>query len=108
MCSGKGAGEAGQGTLWQEALEAGHVWQARYYDFIVRTEVKKREKLPYIHRNPVRRGLVLESDQWAWSSFRWYAHGERGLVLVNEQRPPELKQCERQTFTAQTIEVPTL
>jgi putative transposase len=58
-------GESGQGTLWQEALEAGHVWQARYYDFIVRTEVKKREKLRYIHRNPVRRGLVLEPDQWA-------------------------------------------
>jgi len=24
------------------------------------------EKLRYIHRNPVKRGLVLEPDQWAW------------------------------------------
>jgi len=68
----------------QEALDAGHVWQSRFYDFVVRTERKRVEKLRYIHRNPVKRGLVLEPDQWAWSSFRWYAHGERGLVLVNE------------------------
>jgi len=92
--------EPAQGTLWQEAIEAGHVWQARYYDYVVRTEVKKREKLRYIHRNPVKRGLVLEPDQWGWSSSRWYAHGERGAVLVNEQRRVELKLCARQTFAA--------
>ena len=89
-----------QGTLWQEAIEAGHVWQPRYYDFVVRTETKKREKLRYIHRNPVKRGLVLEPEQWRWSSFRSYTHGERGPVLVNERRRAELKFCARQTFVA--------
>jgi len=39
-----------------------------------------------MHRNPVKRGLVLEPEQWAWSSFRHYAYDERGPVLVNEQR----------------------
>ena len=87
-----------QGTLWQDALDAGHVWQARYYDFVVRTEIKKREKLRYIHRNPVRRGLVLEPEEWRWSSYRSYAYGEPGPVLVNEQRRAELKFCARQTF----------
>lgn len=87
-----------QTALWQEALDAGHVWQRRYYDFLVRTEKKRVEKLRYIHRNPVRRGLVMEADQWAWSSFRWYAHGERGRVLVNESRQVELKTRARQSF----------
>src|SRR6185437_15881007 len=32
-------------------------WQRRYYDFNVWTEKKRVEKLRYIHRNPVRRGL---------------------------------------------------
>jgi putative transposase len=32
--------------------------QARYYDFNVFTETKRVEKLRYIHRNPVKRGLV--------------------------------------------------
>ena len=39
-----------------------HFWQARYYDFNVRTEKKRIEKLRYIHRNPVRRGLVANSE----------------------------------------------
>jgi len=97
-----------QDALWQEALEVGHVWQARFYDFIVRSEVKKREKLRYIHRNPVRRGLVLEPEQWRWSSFRSYAYGESGPVLVNEPRRAELKCCEKQTFIAEAVEIPSL
>jgi len=97
-----------QDALWQEALEVGHVWQARFYDFIVRSEVKKREKLRYIHRNPVRRGLVLEPEQWRWSSFRSYAYVESGPVLVNEPRRAELKCCEKQTFIAEAVEIPSL
>jgi len=27
----------------------------------------------YIHNNPVRRGLVADALDWAWSSARWYA-----------------------------------
>jgi len=94
-----------QDALWQEALEVGHVWQARFYDFIVRSEVKKREKLRYIHRNPVRRGFVLEPEQWRWSSFRSYAYGESGPVLVNEPRRAELKCCEKQSFIAEAVEI---
>jgi putative transposase len=89
-----------QTVLWQEVLDGGHVWQRRYYDFVVRTERKRVEKLRYMHRNPVKRGLVLEADQWAWSSFRRYAYGEHGLVLVNEQRHAELKTRARQCFGA--------
>jgi hypothetical protein len=35
----------------------------------VRSEHKRVEKLRY-HRNPVRRGLVEEPEQWRWISFR--------------------------------------
>jgi putative transposase len=90
--------DSAQTVLWQEALEAGHVWQRRYYDFVVRTERKRVEKLRYMHRNPVKRGLVMEADQWVWSSFRWYAYAESGFVLVNEQRPAELKTRDQQNF----------
>jgi putative transposase len=39
-------------------------WQARYYDFNVFTEKKHIEKLRYMHRNPVVRGLVAEPQDW--------------------------------------------
>ena len=101
-------GNQSHASLWQEALDSGHVWQRRFYDFVVRTEIKKIEKLKYIHRNPVCRGLVIEPEEWVWSSFRWYALGERGPVLVNEQLPAEMRLSVRQTFGASNDEIPTL
>ncbi len=59
-------------------------WQARFYDFNVWTERKRIEKLRYIHRNPVTRGLVASPEQWPWSSFRWYSLGEVGPVRIND------------------------
>ena len=79
------------GTLLNAAAQEGHIWQRRFYDFVVFTEKKRVEKLRYMHRNPVRRGLVLEPQQWAWSSFRHYAEGEPGPVLVNEPQVAELR-----------------
>jgi putative transposase len=60
----------------------GHFWQARYYDFNVRTPEKRVEKLKYIHRNPVHRGLVDKPEDWPWSSYRHYALGEVGAVPI--------------------------
>jgi putative transposase len=59
-------------------------WQARFYDFNVWTERKRIEKLRYIHRNPVERGLVASPELWRWSSFRWYLCGEPGPVQIND------------------------
>ncbi len=59
-----------------------HFWQARYYDFNVRTAKKQVEKLRYMHRNPVKRGLVEKPEDWQWSSFRNYATGEEGTVEI--------------------------
>jgi putative transposase len=50
-------------------------WQAHYYDYNVPSHAKFVEKLRYIHRNPVRRGLVTKPEDWKWSSFRHYATG---------------------------------
>jgi putative transposase len=55
-------------------------WQARYDDFNGFTTHKHTEKLKYIHRNPVTRGLVERPEDWAWSSFRHYSTGETGSV----------------------------
>jgi putative transposase len=54
------------------------IWQARYYGFNIFSEQKLLEKLQYMHNNPVKEGLVVNSSDWPWSSARWY---ERGLPL---------------------------
>jgi putative transposase len=78
-------------SLWATPLTVGHIWQHRFYDFVVSTEKKRVEKLRYMHRNPVVRGLVPAPEQWNWSSYRHYATGEPGPVLVNEVQTAELR-----------------
>jgi REP element-mobilizing transposase RayT len=59
-----------------------HFWQKRYYDFNVRNYRQFVEKLRYIHRNPVKRGLCERPEDWEWSSFRQYATGCEGRVEI--------------------------
>ena len=60
-------------------------WQKRYFDRKVWGK-ELIEKLKYIHRNPVRRGLVQNPEDWAWSSFRHYASGENCGVVIESWR----------------------
>ena len=60
-------------------------WQIRYYDFNVYSPGKRSEKIDYMHRNPVKRGLVADSIDWPWSSYRHYATGERGTVEIESE-----------------------
>jgi len=75
-----------QGVARRLALRALEpFWQARYYDFNVWSEKKRVEKLRYMHRNPVKRGLVEKPEDWEWSSFRHYFTGERGIVEIESE-----------------------
>ena len=81
---------AAQIAIWDSTPEP--IWQKRFYDFNVWSERKRIEKLRYMHRNPVKRGLAERPEQWRWSSFRAYCYGEQGLVRVNfEERPATIK-----------------
>ena len=69
-------------------------WQKRYYDRNVRDAREFSVKLRYLHRNPVKRGLVKEPGDWKWSSFRHYAFREKGVVEIESEwtaRDRELK-----------------
>jgi putative transposase len=58
-------------------------WQPRFHDFNVYSRYKLRQKLEYMHENPVKRGLVKNSGEWIWSSFWFYEKGELGLVKID-------------------------
>ena len=58
-------------------------WQPRFYDFNVHSPGKRREKLDYMHANPVKRGLVKDPGEWPWSSYSYYAKGEPGMVPID-------------------------
>jgi putative transposase len=60
-------------------------WQPHYYDFNVSSHQKFVEKLRYIHRNPVKRGLVTKPEEWLWSSYRHYQTGMHGTVEIESE-----------------------
>ena len=62
------------------------VWESRYYDFNVKTEDKRAEKLHSIHQNPVRRGLVLQAADWPWSSQNHLDPNTPGPVHLTHPR----------------------
>lgn len=75
-----------QGVARKLALRAHEAfWQKRYYDFNVWSERKLIEKVRYMHRNPVKRGLVEFPDQWEWSSFLTYMTGQERIVEIECQ-----------------------
>ena len=73
-----------QRCLFQKPVVGSAFWQARFYDFNVWATKKRVEKLSYMHRNPVKRGLVGLAEDWRWSSYRFYFLNEAGPVLVNQ------------------------
>lgn len=58
-------------------------WQARFYDFNVYSQGKKKEKLNYMHANPVIRGLVRHPKDWRWSSWGFYSLGTPGPIAID-------------------------
>jgi putative transposase len=73
-----------QRRLFKDASLRTPFWQARFYDFNVWTTKKRVEKLRYMHRNPVKRGLAESPEAWGWSSYRFYLLDEAGPVRLNE------------------------
>jgi putative transposase len=70
-----------------------HFWQKRYYDFNIWSERKRIEKLRYLHRNPVTRGLCTSPEDWPWSSFRHYLTGKTEIVEIESRWTARLREA---------------
>ncbi len=57
------------------------VWQEGMQPKLIQTEQMLREKINYIHNNPIKRGYVDEAKHWRYSSARDY-EGVSGLVEI--------------------------
>jgi putative transposase len=58
-------------------------WQEGTHPEQILSRDMMKEKLDYIHYNPVRRGYVEEASHWRYSSSGCY-DGEKGLIEVNK------------------------
>ena len=79
-------------TDWLEKFESAgdrseraefKVWQDGSWEQLVFTEKFLREKLNYIHSNPMRAGLVGNPDRYPFSSYRNYELGDESLIEID-------------------------
>ena len=56
-------------------------WQEGIHPELIQTDEMMKQKINYIHNNPVKRGYVDKAEHWRYSSARVYA-GELGLLEV--------------------------
>jgi len=71
--------QAGQET----GRSVNKVWQDDYWDTNIYTERFLRQKLNYVHRNPVRAGLAEKLEDYPYSSYRNYVLGEEWLIEID-------------------------
>jgi putative transposase len=66
----------------------GPLWQARYFDHIIRRVHHFWQKAEYVHGNPVEAGLVKRPEDWPWSSHRAFARIGISPIAIDEANLP--------------------
>jgi REP element-mobilizing transposase RayT len=60
-------------------------WIIEVDDEVIRDQKMFWNKLNYIHKNPVKSGLVLKSEDYKYSSARNYAFNDHSVIEVNTE-----------------------
>lgn len=78
----------------------GHLWQGRFKSIVIKDDKYLLGAGLYIERNPVEAGIIKDPIDYPWSSYRYYALGEKDF-LVNPNllyedlgEKPEIRQAE--------------
>jgi REP element-mobilizing transposase RayT len=61
------------------------LWMKRFDDEVIRDQKMFWTKLNYIHKNPVKSGLVLKAEDYKYSSARNYAFNDHSVLEVNSE-----------------------
>ena len=59
----------------------GHMWESRYHSCLIEDDTYALMCMRYIHRNPVRAGIVEKAWDYPWSSVRHNTFGEKNDLI---------------------------
>jgi putative transposase len=66
-------------------FRSGHLFQGRYKSILVQNDAYLTQLSCYIHRNPLRAGIVDRLADYRWSSYRAYAYKRRPPSWLDTQ-----------------------
>lgn len=61
------------------------LWKPRFDDLIIHSEKQLSIKIEYIHSNPVKAGLVQQSENWLYSSAVDWLTNRKGLIKIDKE-----------------------
>ena len=64
---------------------SGHLFQGRYKSILVQNDAYLVQLSCYIHRNPLRSGIVKRLADHPWSSYRAYAYGKQAPAWLSTE-----------------------
>lgn len=65
--------------------QCGHLFQGRFKNIIVENDVYLMQLSCYIHRNPLRAGIIKRLADYQWSSYRCYAYKDADCKLIETE-----------------------
>ena len=66
-------------------LKKGHLFQGRYKSILIQNDAYLTQLSCYIHRNPLKAGIVRRLVDYKWSSYPIYAYGKKGPDWLSTQ-----------------------
>jgi REP element-mobilizing transposase RayT len=61
------------------------IWKDEYHPIAVTSEKWFRQKMEYMHNNPVRKGFVEKPEDWKYSSARNWILGDDSIIKINRE-----------------------
>ena len=63
-----------------------NVWQEGYHPQAIISDDMFRQKLEYVHNNPVKKGFVKQPEHWKYSSARNYILDDYSIIKLDIDR----------------------
>lgn len=57
-------------------------WQEGFYPKEILNDEELKQKIEYIHYNPVKKSYCSEAKEWKYSSAKFYESGEDGIIFI--------------------------
>jgi putative transposase len=67
-------------------FHSGHLFQGRFKSMLAQSDAYLMRLSLYIHRNPLRAGIVNRLADYPWSSYRSYAYGKKAPEWLKTER----------------------
>ena len=66
-------------------MRSGHLFQGRFKSIIVENDTYLMRLSFYVHRNPLRAGIVQRLADYKWSSYPVYAYGKKARDWLSSE-----------------------